>query len=495
MRASCSPARPSSSRATPTQRPTSTRASAAPSRCLSTGPSGGNGAFDAIGKGLSRDAIHVFFETKEQLVSSDTDARTDVYEHDGDGIHIRTLGPGGTSGNSNTVADDAAFLTTTENGLQMWFRTNEKLSGADANSSSNAYRAIGSDVTYFPDVTTLDPARILPSPDGSRLVFESSFPLGNDPDANGATDVFSLDFPPPPTLQPPPVVLSAGDLDADTSFVVNVLRGASRTGTRVVFETEVALKSEDTDTAPDLYQRTESGTILLTGPEAPFLGQPVTPSASFEAISENGGTVMFSSREKLTAGDDDGKDDVFVHRIVPPLGVPFFERVSNGLTGGSGAVDALAAGLSADGSHAYVETTEALTAADTDGGGARRLRARRGHDPPGLDRPGRRRRRGSEGLAPARLVPGRRACVLHVERATHRRRHRRVGRPVRPRGGRHDPPVHRPRRGQRGLRRGCQRQGRRGVRRRLTRGLPHAGDPRRARWRPAGTSTRAARRP
>lgn len=335
---------------------------------LSTGAAGGNGAFDAIGKGLSRDATHVFFETSEPLVGSDTDARTDVYEHDANGTRIRTLGPGGTFGNGNTATDNAAFLTATENGLQLWFRTNEQLSGADTNASSNAYRAAGEDVTYFPDVTTLAPERILPSPDGSRLVFESAFPLGNDPDATGAVDVFSQDFPPPPALQPEPVVLSAGDMNDDTSFVVNTLKGASRLGTRVVFETEVALKSADTDTTPDLYQRTESGTLLLTAPEAVFPGQPVAPSATFEAISESGGTVMFTSREKLTADDVDGKEDVFVHRVVPPLGVPFFERVSSGLTGGNGAVDALPAGLSADGSHAYVETTEALTAADTDGG-------------------------------------------------------------------------------------------------------------------------------
>lgn len=335
---------------------------------LSTGTAGGNGAFDATGKGASRDGAHVFFETKEQLVAADTDTRTDVYEHAADGTHLRTRGPGGTFGNGNTAADDATFLKATENGLQMWFRTNEQLSGTDTNSSSNAYRAIGDDVTYFPNVTDLAPERILPSPDGSRLVFASSFPLGNDPDASGAVDVFSLDFPPPPTLQPAPVLLSTDDANTDTSFVVNTLKGASRTGTRVVFETDVPLVSADDDAAPDLYQRAETGLLFLTGPESVFLAQPVTPSASFEALSENGNTVMFTSREKLTAGDVDGKDDVFVHRVVPPLGVPFFERVSNGLTGGNGAVDALPAGLSADGSHAYFETTESLTLADTDGG-------------------------------------------------------------------------------------------------------------------------------
>ena len=43
---------------------------------LSTGPTGGNGAFDASFTGASADGTRVFFGTEESLVSADTDAAT-----------------------------------------------------------------------------------------------------------------------------------------------------------------------------------------------------------------------------------------------------------------------------------------------------------------------------------------------------------------------------------------------------------------------------------
>ena len=40
---------------------------------VSTGPTGGNGAFHASFRGASADGTRVFFETVESLVSADTD--------------------------------------------------------------------------------------------------------------------------------------------------------------------------------------------------------------------------------------------------------------------------------------------------------------------------------------------------------------------------------------------------------------------------------------
>ncbi len=46
---------------------------------LSTGPTGGNGAFDARFEGASADGSRVFFLTDEPLVSADTDTSEDIY--------------------------------------------------------------------------------------------------------------------------------------------------------------------------------------------------------------------------------------------------------------------------------------------------------------------------------------------------------------------------------------------------------------------------------
>ena len=47
---------------------------------VSTGPDGGNGAFNAVFRGASQDGTKVFFHTFESLVSGDTDSSQDVYE-------------------------------------------------------------------------------------------------------------------------------------------------------------------------------------------------------------------------------------------------------------------------------------------------------------------------------------------------------------------------------------------------------------------------------
>ena len=46
---------------------------------LSTGPTGGNGAFEASFADASADGSRVFFRTEESLVSGDTDTFDDVY--------------------------------------------------------------------------------------------------------------------------------------------------------------------------------------------------------------------------------------------------------------------------------------------------------------------------------------------------------------------------------------------------------------------------------
>ena len=47
---------------------------------VSTGPGGGNGDMSARFEGTSDDGSHVFMETLESLLSSDTDPAFDVYD-------------------------------------------------------------------------------------------------------------------------------------------------------------------------------------------------------------------------------------------------------------------------------------------------------------------------------------------------------------------------------------------------------------------------------
>ncbi len=51
-------------------------------REVSTGPTGGNDAFDAFFEKASADGTKIFFSTDESLVAADTDHETDVYLRD-----------------------------------------------------------------------------------------------------------------------------------------------------------------------------------------------------------------------------------------------------------------------------------------------------------------------------------------------------------------------------------------------------------------------------
>ena len=65
---------------------------------VSAGSTGGNGAFNARFAGATPDGSHIFFETNEKLVASDTDGSQDVYERFGGATTLISTGPSGGNG-------------------------------------------------------------------------------------------------------------------------------------------------------------------------------------------------------------------------------------------------------------------------------------------------------------------------------------------------------------------------------------------------------------
>jgi hypothetical protein len=102
---------------------------------VSTGPTGGNGAFDAIYAGNSVDGQHVFFETGESLVAADTDTRQDVYDR-ASGSTTNLVSTGALGGNG---AFDAFFDGSSEDGTRVFFDTSEKLESSDTDASTDVY--------------------------------------------------------------------------------------------------------------------------------------------------------------------------------------------------------------------------------------------------------------------------------------------------------------------------------------------------------------------
>ena len=109
---------------------------------VSTAPFGGNGAFPALSAGVSDDGGRVFFRTVERLVSTDDDAMEDVYERAGGQTTLVSTGVTGGNG-----AFDAFFVGAAADGTRVFFRTVESLVSADTDTVVDVYERAGGETT------------------------------------------------------------------------------------------------------------------------------------------------------------------------------------------------------------------------------------------------------------------------------------------------------------------------------------------------------------
>jgi hypothetical protein len=101
---------------------------------VSPGPTGGNGTFDALFRGVSANGSRVFFQTAEQLVSGDTDGSTDVYERAGGQTTLLSTGP--TGGNS---AFAVRYRGASADGTDVYLKTVEPLVSFDTDTVMDIY--------------------------------------------------------------------------------------------------------------------------------------------------------------------------------------------------------------------------------------------------------------------------------------------------------------------------------------------------------------------
>ena len=215
---------------------------------LSTGPSGGNGAYDAVYKANSREGAHVLFGTQEQLAPADTDSSTDVYDTFGTVSSLVSIGP---SGGNGAFGAFAAGLS--DDGSHAFFDTSEQLVPEDTDGQPDLYERAGG---------------------ATSLV--STGPAGG----NGAYPVYA-----------------------------SGLVGSSADGAHVFFQTGEQLVAEDTDSAIDVYERTGGTTALVsTGPT----GGNGNADATADAVSTDGSRAVFETTEQLTAEDTDSEKDIYV---------------------------------------------------------------------------------------------------------------------------------------------------------------------------------------
>lgn len=277
---------------------------------VSAGPSGGNGAWEALPVGASRDGSRVFFRTNETLVPEDLDlSDDDLYQHAGGQTTLLSTGSLDAGGPNSF----SRFGGVSADGTRVFFTGEQQLEPGDTDSRADVYERSGGTTTLI-----------------------STGPAGG----NGDQPAFFDD--------------------------------SSDAGGAVIFSTRESLVSTDTDGGiNDIYERNGSTTALVsTGPadsqttfacsEWPSNG-PACPTA----ISGDGSRVTFLSAESLLPGDTDGRLDVYQHTAGN------VSLISTGPTDAGAGVPRLGGPFAAstDGSHVFFRTPDPLTTEDVDASG------------------------------------------------------------------------------------------------------------------------------
>jgi hypothetical protein len=270
---------------------------------ISTGPAGGNGAFEAPFRAASRDGSRVFFETEEALVASDNDTSQDVYQRSGGATTLLSTGPAGGNG-----AFEGLFNGASEGGTKVFFQTDESLTASDTDSALDIYERSGGATTLISTGLSggngpFDALFQSVSSDGSRIVFSTAESMVGA-DTDGRLDLYQRSGGATTLLSTGP---SGGNGPFDAFF-----SEMSRDGQRVFFETAEQLAG-DTDAFSDVYER-EGGTTtrLSSGPGGGGNDEFI---AVFLGTSDDGSRVFFSSAEKLVSSDTDNFSDVYVASI------------------------------------------------------------------------------------------------------------------------------------------------------------------------------------
>jgi hypothetical protein len=308
---------------------------------ISTGPGVGNGPHTAVFNGASADGSEVVFTTSEQMDVADTDLRPDIYMRTAGTTSLVSIGPNGGNG-----AIDPIFFDISTDGTKVFFETNESLVTADTDSAADVYERDGSTTALVSAGGVASNAANYAgsSADGSRVFFETDESLSGA-DVDSVSDVYER-FSGTTTL------ISTGPSDGPGAFPA-FFRAASTDGARVIFSTAKALTAADVDSFADVYETSGGTTILISAGTA---GLP----AFFSQASADGSSVFFLTQEELSGSDTDSQADVY--RVNG--GTTLLISTGPGVTGGNGPFDPQLTGISTDGSKAFLQTQERLTADD-----------------------------------------------------------------------------------------------------------------------------------
>lgn len=322
---------------------------------MSIGPAGGNGNSSVVFDGISADGSHLFFDTLESLVSTDVDTSFDIYDRSGGTTTQISTGPAGGNGEY-----DATFEAASKDGSRVFFTTDETLVSSDTDLSFDVFMRSGGTTTHL----SIGPAGGNGDPnfeydsffdgasaDGTKVWLHTDETLTAD-DTDTSTDVYQWTA---GTLTRVSTGATGGNAE-----IPAFLAGSSDDGSHVFIDTTESLAAADTDSSVDIYDRSSGTTTLVsTGPD----GGNGALSASFQASSADGGRVLFHTTESLVAADTDGQQDLYERAGGQTT------LISTSASDPQAGWPASYNGSSRDGSRVYFSTVEALDPADTDGMG------------------------------------------------------------------------------------------------------------------------------
>jgi hypothetical protein len=333
----------------------------------------GAGAAPANFAGASSDGKVVYFTTNEKLVLGDTDGKLDVYERSFDpivGSYVtRVVSTGPVGGND---AFDAFFGGASADGSKAFFSTEERLVSGDLDRAEDVYRRdIETGVTVL---VTVGAASCVPtcgngnsgavffdaSADGSRVDFVTAERLATA-DTDIAADVYERNLSTGATA----LVSRGGEACAPVCGNGSndaLFQGASADGAKVYFATTESLDPEDSDELGDLYERDlgaeTTSLISRSGPGACPVAVDCTPA--FGGATADGSHVFFETNERISGGDSDSASDIY------DWSGGTASLVSLGPAGGNGTANATYEGNGAGGAAVFFETAESLVPADID---------------------------------------------------------------------------------------------------------------------------------
>jgi hypothetical protein len=326
--------------------------------------SAGNDWFDATHVGHSADVRVVVYETAERLTPDDTDDRSDLYRRSAGTVKV-TPGKGPYGARFHGISKDGAAVV---------FSTQEALTADDTDQRGDVYRwragrvrristgplggnsndaAVGAD-----DDSGIPSGWVqLVADDGERIAFWTSERLTRD-DTDQWPDAYAWT---PAGVQRVSTGPSGGN-GVGTAMVV----GGSRDARRVVFGTGERITPDDRDDHYDLFLRARGVTRrVTTGPAGgngahgvTCLVPPVDPwCPSVPFVSADGSAIFFTTDERLVREDVDDAIDVYRRAGEDTI-------LLSPARPGQPSEDAWFVDAAEDGSIAYVQTEERLTADD-----------------------------------------------------------------------------------------------------------------------------------